>query len=121
MAALPRHPGPAAPMLNAAGNQRLLAYLVAQPDATLAESLALLAAEGPATEPHGCVAGPRTIRLGPYTPPASSILVIAVAGGAVSPYLMGKVANHDIAAAYYLPIICYACMALFRARLCWVR
>ena len=40
-----------------------------------------------------------------------------MAGGAVFPYLMDKVANHDIAAAYYLPIICYACIALFGARL----
>ena len=55
--------------------------------------------------------------LGPRTPQASSILVMAVAGGAVFPYLMGKVANHDIAAAYYLPIICYAFIALFGARL----
>ena len=35
VAALPRHPGPA-PLLNAADNQRLLACLVAQPDALLA-------------------------------------------------------------------------------------
>ncbi|GAC1585812.1 MAG: L-fucose:H+ symporter permease [Hymenobacter sp.] len=55
--------------------------------------------------------------LGPQTPQASSILVMAVAGGAVFPYLMGKVANHDIAAAYYLPIVCYAFIALFGARL----
>ncbi|SMB92289.1 L-fucose transporter [Hymenobacter roseosalivarius DSM 11622] len=55
--------------------------------------------------------------LGPLTPQASSILVMAVAGGAVFPYLMGKIANHDIAAAYYLPIICYAFIALFGARL----
>ena len=51
------------------------------------------------------------------TQQASSILVMAVAGGAVFPYLMGKIANHDIAAAYYLPIICYAFIALFGARL----
>ena len=37
------------------------------------------------------------------------------------PCLMGKIANHDIAAAYYLPIICYACMALLGARLYLVR
>jgi FHS family L-fucose permease-like MFS transporter len=55
--------------------------------------------------------------LGPQTQQASSILVMAVAGGAVFPYLMGKIANHDIAAAYYLPIICYAFIALFGARL----
>ncbi|WP_460501528.1 sugar MFS transporter [Hymenobacter agri] len=59
--------------------------------------------------------------LGPHTPQASSILVMAVAGGAVFPYLMGKIANHDIAAAYYLPIICYAFIALFGARLYRVR
>ena len=59
--------------------------------------------------------------LGPLTPQASSILVMAVAGGAFFPYLMGKIANHDIAAAYYLPIICYAFIALFGARLYRVR
>ena len=59
--------------------------------------------------------------LGPLTPQASSILVMAVAGGAVFPYLMGKIANHDIAAAYYLPILCYAFIALFGARLFRVR
>jgi FHS family L-fucose permease-like MFS transporter len=55
--------------------------------------------------------------LGRHTPQASSILVMAVAGGAVFPYLMGKVANHDVGAAYYLPIICYVFIALFGARL----
>ena len=59
--------------------------------------------------------------LGPDTPQASSFLVMAVAGGAVFPWLMGKVANHDIAAAYYLPIVCYAFIALFGARLHRVR
>jgi FHS family L-fucose permease-like MFS transporter len=59
--------------------------------------------------------------LGPQTQQASSILVMAVAGGAFFPYLMGKIANHDIAAAYYLPIICYAFIALFGARLYRVR
>ncbi|MDO7844847.1 sugar MFS transporter [Hymenobacter sp. M29] len=59
--------------------------------------------------------------LGPQTQQASSILVMAVAGGAIFPYLMGKIANHDIAAAYYLPIICYAYIALFGARLYRVR
>ena len=59
--------------------------------------------------------------LGPHTPQASSILVMAVAGGAVFPYLMGKIANHNIAAAYYLPIACYAFIFLFGARLYRVR
>jgi FHS family L-fucose permease-like MFS transporter len=30
---------------------------------------------------------------------------------------MSKIANHDIAAAYYLPISCYAFITLFGARL----
>lgn len=55
--------------------------------------------------------------LGQHTQQASSILVMAVAGGALFPYLMGKIANHDIAAAYYLPIICYVFIALFGGRL----
>ena len=60
-------------------------------------------------------------QLGPHTQQASSILVMAVAGGAVFPYLMGKIANHDIAAAYYLPIVCYVFIALFGTRLYKVR
>ena len=47
VAELPRHPGPA-PRLDAAGYERLLACLRAQPDATLAEiGQALAAAGGP--------------------------------------------------------------------------
>ncbi|RYZ93686.1 MAG: L-fucose:H+ symporter permease, partial [Sphingobacteriaceae bacterium] len=45
--------------------------------------------------------------LGGKTQQASSFIVMGVAGGAVFPYLMGKIANTDVAAAYYLPIICY--------------
>ena len=45
-----RHPGPA-PRLDAAGDQRLLACLHAQPDATLAEiGQALVAAGGPSLQ-----------------------------------------------------------------------
>ncbi len=32
---------------------------------------------------------------------------MGVVGAAVVPLLMGKVADHDTATAYYLPIICY--------------
>ncbi len=50
VAELPRHPGPA-PYLDAAGDQRLLACLAAQPDATLAETgRALVAAGGPSLQ-----------------------------------------------------------------------
>ena len=50
VAELPRHPDPA-PRLDAAGDQRLLACLRAQPDATLAEiGQALVAAGGPSLQ-----------------------------------------------------------------------
>ena len=54
--------------------------------------------------------------LGPRTQQGSSFLVMAVVGGAVFPPLMGLVANHDVATAYYLPIICYGVIFLFGAR-----
>jgi FHS family L-fucose permease-like MFS transporter len=59
--------------------------------------------------------------LGARTQQASSFLVMGVVGGAIFPPIMGLVANHDIAAAYYLPIICYAVIFLFGARLYRVR
>ena len=55
--------------------------------------------------------------LGPYKQQASSFIVLGVAGGAVFPYLMGLVADHNVATAYYLPIICYAFIFLFAVRL----
>jgi FHS family L-fucose permease-like MFS transporter len=51
--------------------------------------------------------------LGPHKQQASSFIVMGVAGGAVFPPLMGLIADHDIAAAYYLPIICYVVIFLF--------
>ncbi|MBS1566637.1 MAG: MFS transporter, partial [Bacteroidetes bacterium] len=45
--------------------------------------------------------------LGSRTQQGSSYISMGVVGGAIMPYLMGKVANHDVASAYYLPIICY--------------
>ncbi|HMH21504.1 MAG TPA: L-fucose:H+ symporter permease [Puia sp.] len=55
--------------------------------------------------------------LGGHTKQASSFIVMGVVGGAVFPPLMGLIANHDVAAAYYLPIICYAVIFLFGYRL----
>jgi FHS family L-fucose permease-like MFS transporter len=46
---------------------------------------------------------------------------LGVAGGAVFPPLMGLIANHNIAAAYYLPIICYAFISLFGFKLSKIR
>lgn len=51
--------------------------------------------------------------LGPRTQQASSYIVMGVAGGAVFPPLMGLIADHDVATAYYLPIICYVVIFLF--------
>ncbi len=55
--------------------------------------------------------------LGPYKQQASSFIVLGVAGGAVFPYLMGLIADHNVATAYYLPIICYAFILLFAVKL----
>lgn len=59
--------------------------------------------------------------MGAYKKQASSFIVLGVSGGAVFPLLMGLIANHDIAAAYYLPIICYAFLFLFAVKLCKLR
>jgi FHS family L-fucose permease-like MFS transporter len=55
--------------------------------------------------------------LGKHTQQASSFIVMGVVGGAVFPPIMGLVANHHIAAAYYLPIVCYAVIFLFATKL----
>ena len=54
--------------------------------------------------------------LGAYTQQGSSFIVMGVVGAAVFPFLMGKIADHDIALAYYLPIICYFVIFLFGAK-----
>lgn len=54
--------------------------------------------------------------LGSQTQQASSFIVMGVAGGAVFPPLMGMVADHDVATAYYLPIVCYIIIFLFGYR-----
>lgn len=51
--------------------------------------------------------------LGPHTQRASSFIVMGVVGGAVFPPIMGLIANHDVAKAYYLPILCYLVILLF--------
>lgn len=59
--------------------------------------------------------------MGDKTEQASSFLVMAVVGGALFPPLMGRIADTDIATAYYLPIICYAVIFLFGYRYYKVR
>jgi len=55
--------------------------------------------------------------LGPHKQLGSSFIVMGVVGGALYPRLMGLVANHNVAHAYYLPIVCYAVVFLFGAKL----
>ncbi|UEG55190.1 L-fucose:H+ symporter permease [Mucilaginibacter daejeonensis] len=54
--------------------------------------------------------------LGQQTQQASSFISMAVVGGAIFPIIMGKVADHDVATAYYLPIICYTIILLFATK-----
>jgi MFS transporter, FHS family, L-fucose permease len=51
--------------------------------------------------------------LGRHTQQASSFIVMGVVGGGIFPPLMGLIANHSVAAAYYLPVICYLVILLF--------
>ncbi len=51
--------------------------------------------------------------LGSHTQQASSFIAMGVVGGALFPFIMGQVANHNVAQAYYLPIICYGVIFMF--------
>lgn len=51
--------------------------------------------------------------LGSNTQQASSFISMGVVGGAFFPLIMGQIANHDVAKAYYLPIVCYVVIFLF--------
>ncbi|HEY2580194.1 MAG TPA: L-fucose:H+ symporter permease [Mucilaginibacter sp.] len=55
--------------------------------------------------------------LGNHTQQASSFISMGVVGGAFFPLVMGQIANHDVAKAYYLPIVCYAVIFLFGYKL----
>jgi FHS family L-fucose permease-like MFS transporter len=59
--------------------------------------------------------------MGDKTQQASSFIVMGVVGGALFPPLMGQLADTDVAAAYYLPIICYVVIFLFGAKFYKVR
>lgn len=53
-------------------------------------------------------------RLGPLTDKASSLLVMAIVGGAVVPKLQGMLADHiGIQHAFVLPLLCYAYIVFF--------
>jgi FHS family L-fucose permease-like MFS transporter len=55
--------------------------------------------------------------LGKHTQQASSFISMGVVGGAFFPLIMGKIADHSVAQAYYLPIICYAVIFMFGYKL----
>jgi MFS transporter, FHS family, L-fucose permease len=55
--------------------------------------------------------------LGKHTQQASSYIVMGVVGGALFPPVMGLIADKDVASSYYLPIICYAMIFLFAAKM----
>ena len=54
--------------------------------------------------------------LGKHTQQASSFISMGVVGGAFFPLIMGQLANHNVAQAYYLPIICYVVIFCFAAK-----
>ncbi|KRA81951.1 MFS transporter [Lysobacter sp. Root667] len=48
-------------------------------------------------------------RLGPMTSKASSLLVMAIVGGAIIPWLQGALADHTgLQSSYAIPLLCYA-------------
>jgi FHS family L-fucose permease-like MFS transporter len=51
--------------------------------------------------------------LGKSTEQASSFIVMGVVGGGIFPILMGRVADQNVATAYYLPIVCYLVIFFF--------
>lgn len=53
--------------------------------------------------------------LGKKTQQASSFISMGVVGGAFFPFLMGRIADQSVAAAYYLPIVCYVVIFAFGA------
>ena len=56
-------------------------------------------------------------RLGPLTGKASSLLVMAIVGGAIVPVAMGWVADHHgLQAAFVLPLLCYGFIVFYALR-----
>jgi FHS family L-fucose permease-like MFS transporter len=56
-------------------------------------------------------------RLGPMTSKASSLLIMAIVGGAVIPYLLGLFADHiGLQHAFVLPLLCYAYIIFYGLR-----
>jgi len=55
--------------------------------------------------------------LGPYTKRGSSLVVMAILGGAVFPALMGRISDaSNIQAAFFVPLVCYLFVLYFATR-----
>jgi FHS family L-fucose permease-like MFS transporter len=53
-------------------------------------------------------------RLGPLTNKASSLLIMAIVGGAVVPYLQGVLADGvGVQASFLLPLLCYGYIVFY--------
>ncbi|GAB2535032.1 L-fucose:H+ symporter permease [Rhodanobacter koreensis] len=56
-------------------------------------------------------------RLGPMTSKASSLLIMAIVGGAVIPYVQGVFADHiGLQHAFFLPLLCYLYIVFYGIR-----
>ena len=56
-------------------------------------------------------------RLGPLTSRASSLLVMAIVGGAIVPLGMGWIADHHgLQASFVLPLLCYGFIVFYALR-----
>jgi len=52
--------------------------------------------------------------MGKQTKRASSVMIMAIVGGAVMPYLMGAIADHyNTAVSYALPMVCFAVVLIY--------
>lgn len=54
--------------------------------------------------------------LGNYSQQGSSFIAMGVVGGAFSPFIMGLIANNNVALSYLLPIVCYVVIFLFAVK-----
>jgi MFS transporter, FHS family, L-fucose permease len=55
--------------------------------------------------------------LGPYTKRGSSLVVMAILGGAVFPALMGRISDaSNIQRAFFVPLVCYLFVLYFATR-----
>ncbi|CAM3635196.1 MULTISPECIES: L-fucose:H+ symporter permease [Rahnella] len=55
--------------------------------------------------------------MGKQTKRASSVMIMAIVGGAVMPYLMGAIADHyNTAVSYALPMVCFAVVLVYAVK-----